>query len=127
MSGTQNKRNSGSYAGMHVVMLGSQPSVACAMAVQALIVGESACYFECSPMDHLGTPFGATSSVPFGAALAGVTAGIGNGVLNFSKILMINGYPSAQSDTKNYLYGLNCPIAQMTSASKAHSHFFVGQ
>lgn len=127
MPGTQNKRNSGQYAGPHLILLGGTPSIACAIGLQPTMVGGGKSYFEQSHMDHLGTPHAATLSAPMGPAVHGITCGPGNGVQNYSQILMVDNHPAQQSGTKNYLYGLNCPIAAMVQSSSAHSYFFVAK
>ena len=125
MPGTQNKRNSGQYAGPHLIILNGSPSMACAIGIQGAMVGGGATYFEQSNIDHLGTPYAGTLSAPLGPAVHGITCGPGNGVQNYSKILMVDGHQIEQSGTKNYLYGMNCPIAAMVQSSSAKSYFYV--
>ncbi len=127
MSGTQNKRNSGQYTGPHMILLGPAPSLACAIGVQQLQVGGGASYFENSHIDHLGTPYAVTASIPLGPAVMGLTCGPGNGVLNYSKIMTVDGHAAEQSNTKNYLYGLNCPLSIMANTSSANSQFYVAK
>jgi hypothetical protein len=127
MSGTQNKRSSGQYVGPHLILLGGAPSIAAAIGIQQLQVGGGASYFENSHIDHLGTPYAVTLSAPMGPAVHGLTCGPGNGILNYSKIMSVDGHAAQQSNTKNYLYGLNCPVSVMVNASSANSHFYVAK
>ena len=125
MPGLQNKRNTGTYLGPHTVMK-RHPTSATALGLQQAQTGPSHCLFEHSPMDHLGTPMDHTLSSPTGSAIHGSTCGPGNGVLHYSRILIIDGFPAQQNLTKNSLYGGNCPMANMAMPSSAQSYFFVG-
>jgi len=125
MPGLQNKRNSGQYLGPHLILLGPAPTLAAAIGPQQTQVGGGKVFFENSHIDTLGTPMAVTGSIPLGAAVMGISCGPGNGVLDYSKVLIVDGHATQQSGTKNYLYGLNCPIAVMVKKSKAKAHFEV--
>lgn len=126
MPGIQNSKDNGLYAFIQPLIVNGAVVIGGTLAPQQLILGNSKSTLENAAIDTTHTIHPVTISLPTDpGAIIGTTCGPAKAVSNYSKTLMINGYPALQNGTKKFQNTGNCPISPMVKSTKTKSYCYV--